>query len=55
MFLDTIRNNILFGKSFDEDFYRKVVKATTLDKDLSMLPDYDLTFVGESGITLSGG
>ncbi|PVG03230.1 P-loop containing nucleoside triphosphate hydrolase protein [Serendipita vermifera] len=51
----TIRENICFGKEFDEEKYWKVVKDSCLEADLDMLPNGDMTEVGEKGITLSGG
>ncbi|KAI3405274.2 hypothetical protein KGF56_001920, partial [Candida oxycetoniae] len=51
----TVRENILFGKPFDIEKYRKVLFACALEDDIAMLPAGDRTEVGESGITLSGG
>ncbi|XP_051884033.1 ATP-binding cassette sub-family C member 12 isoform X2 [Pristis pectinata] len=55
IFHGTIRENILFGKMFDEERYEKVVEVCSLEQDLAMLPFGDLTEVGERGINLSGG
>ncbi|OCT79575.1 ATP-binding cassette sub-family C member 10 [Xenopus laevis] len=51
----TIRENILFGKEFNEKLYQDVVEACALNDDLSILPSGDQTEVGENGVTLSGG
>lgn len=51
----TIKENIIFGCKFDVDFYQKTIKACALESDLEILPDGDLTQVGEKGISLSGG
>ncbi|XP_057699514.1 ATP-binding cassette sub-family C member 10 isoform X2 [Corythoichthys intestinalis] len=51
----SVRDNILFGKSYDASFYRAVVEACALTDDLAILPDGDRTEVGENGVTLSGG
>ncbi|KAG6832807.1 hypothetical protein H0H92_009426 [Tricholoma furcatifolium] len=51
----TIRENICFGRPFDEDKYWKAVNDSCLRPDLEMLPNGDLTEVGEKGISLSGG
>lgn len=51
----TLRDNILFGKSFDKDLYDRVVEACALKADLEMLPAGDQTEIGEKGINLSGG
>ncbi|XP_071488858.1 ATP-binding cassette sub-family C member 4-like [Diadema antillarum] len=55
VFSGTLRDNILFGKKFDADKYKRVLTACALKTDLSLLPDSDLTLVGDRGITLSGG
>ncbi|XP_055636687.1 multidrug resistance-associated protein 1-like isoform X2 [Toxorhynchites rutilus septentrionalis] len=51
----TLRDNILFGKQFDERKYDKVLECCALKPDLEMLPGGDLTEIGEKGINLSGG
>ncbi|XP_055346894.1 uncharacterized protein LOC129594288 [Paramacrobiotus metropolitanus] len=51
----TLRDNILFGKPFDERRYHKVIEACALQPDLAMLPGGDQTEIGEKGINLSGG
>ncbi|KAF9046870.1 ABC transporter [Hymenopellis radicata] len=51
----TIRENICFGRPFDEKRYWKAIKNSCLEPDLDMLPNGDLTEVGEKGISLSGG
>ncbi|CAH7687177.1 hypothetical protein PPACK8108_LOCUS21917, partial [Phakopsora pachyrhizi] len=51
----TVRENILFGHSFDEELYKNVIEACALLDDLAMLKDGDETQVGEKGISLSGG
>ncbi|KAF9947554.1 hypothetical protein BGZ72_010475 [Mortierella alpina] len=51
----TIRNNILFGKEFDQTRYDAVVEGCALSTDFDILESGDKTEVGEQGITLSGG
>lgn len=51
----TIRDNILFGKAFDDGKYKSVLSACGLAEDIYLLPSGDLTNVGEGGMTLSGG
>ncbi|KAM7136425.1 ATP-binding cassette sub-family C member 10 isoform 3-T3 [Molossus nigricans] len=51
----TIRDNILFGKTFDAQLYKEVLEACALNDDLSILPAGDQTEVGEKGVALSGG
>lgn len=51
----TVRDNITFGLAYDEKFYRQVVYSCALEPDLKILPDGDLTEIGERGVSLSGG
>lgn len=51
----SVRENILFGKKFDKDFYEKTISACQLKSDFEVLPNGDATLVGEKGISLSGG
>ncbi|XP_074312421.1 ABC transporter C family member 8-like isoform X2 [Silene latifolia] len=51
----TIRENILYGKQMDEDRYKKAIKVTALDKDISTFSHGDLTEIGQRGINMSGG
>ncbi|XP_061546477.1 multidrug resistance-associated protein 4 [Phycodurus eques] len=55
VFPGTIRSNILFGKELDLRMYEKVLRACALKRDLELLPDGDLTLIGDRGATLSGG
>ncbi|EFP76864.2 uncharacterized protein PGTG_02325 [Puccinia graminis f. sp. tritici CRL 75-36-700-3] len=52
---DTIRDNIIFGSEMDEKRYQAVIHAACLQADLDMLPQGDMTLIGEKGINLSGG
>ncbi|CAK7197677.1 ATP-binding cassette transporter yor1 [Sporothrix eucalyptigena] len=51
----TLRKNIMFGKEYNEKWYKDVIKACALQPDLDMLPAGDATEIGERGITISGG
>ena len=51
----SVKENILFGKDYDRRWYESVVDACALLPDLEMLPNGDLTEIGERGITVSGG
>uniref|UniRef100_A0A8W7PDN0 ABC-type glutathione-S-conjugate transporter n=1 Tax=Anopheles coluzzii TaxID=1518534 RepID=A0A8W7PDN0_ANOCL len=51
----TLRDNILFGRPFDQAKYDKVIECCALRPDLEMLPGGDTTEIGEKGINLSGG
>lgn len=51
----TVRENIIFGKPYDERTYTDVIRQCCLEADLATLVDGDQTVVGEKGISLSGG
>uniref|UniRef100_A0A182F1W1 Uncharacterized protein n=1 Tax=Anopheles albimanus TaxID=7167 RepID=A0A182F1W1_ANOAL len=51
----TLKDNILFGKPFDERRYQRIIEACALKPDIEMLPGGDMTEIGEKGINLSGG
>lgn len=55
LFLSSVRKNILFGQTYDQNLYRRVVKVCALERDFELFPDGDKTFVGERGVSLSGG
>ncbi|CAN8068720.1 unnamed protein product [Agarophyton chilense] len=55
IFNDTLRNNITFGKEFDEHLYKKALDVSALKYDIDILPAGDMTAIGEKGINLSGG
>jgi len=43
----TLRDNILFGKPFDEERYNRILDACALRPDLQILPAGDVTEIGE--------
>ncbi|KAF9137002.1 Multidrug resistance-associated protein 1 [Mortierella sp. GBA39] len=51
----TLRENILFGLEYDQERYDRIIAASGLEPDLTMLPAGDQTEIGERGINLSGG
>ncbi|XP_044727746.1 ATP-binding cassette sub-family C member 4-like [Chrysoperla carnea] len=55
LFSGSIRNNILFGLSYNENKYKDVIEACSLTKDLLQFPYGDQTIVGDKGASLSGG
>ncbi|XP_078268090.1 ATP-binding cassette sub-family C member 5-like [Rhinoraja longicauda] len=55
LFNASLRDNILFGKSYDEDRYHNVLEACCLYPDIEVLPSEDMTEIGEHGANLSGG
>lgn len=51
----TLKQNILFGKTFRKYKYEKVIEACALLKDLEAMPEGSETAIGERGVTVSGG
>jgi len=51
----SLRDNVLFGKKYDEDKYHQALEAACMEADINLLPNGDDTEIGEKGITLSGG
>lgn len=51
----TVRDNILFGKGYDEKHYITTVQVCNLVSDFKLLPAGDLTEIGGRGVNLSGG
>ncbi|GFR41483.1 hypothetical protein Agub_g2174, partial [Astrephomene gubernaculifera] len=51
----SVRENIVFGSPWDEQWYGAVVRACCLTDDLAGLPAGDATELGERGVNLSGG
>lgn len=43
----TIRENVLFGSEFDEERYWSAIHDSCLERDLELLPNGDMTEVGE--------
>jgi ABC-type multidrug transport system fused ATPase/permease subunit len=51
----TLRNNILFGRKYDQERYEWVLDRCCLVPDLQTLPAGDRTEIGAMGLNLSGG
>uniref|UniRef100_A0A914WYV8 ABC-type glutathione-S-conjugate transporter n=1 Tax=Plectus sambesii TaxID=2011161 RepID=A0A914WYV8_9BILA len=51
----TLRENILFGSPFNQQYYDQVVEGCALLPDFAVLQAGDNTEIGEKGINLSGG
>ena len=51
----TVRENIIFGREYNQQRYDDVIHACALEEDMELFPAGDLTEVGEKGINLSGG
>lgn len=55
IFAGTVKDNILFGKQYNERRFNDVLSACELEYDAKMLPDGINTVIGEKGINVSGG
>ncbi|XP_061102942.1 ATP-binding cassette sub-family C member 12-like [Conger conger] len=55
IFSGTVRDNILMKEEFDQTRYDKAILVCSLQPDLDILPDGDMTEIGERGANLSGG
>ncbi|XP_075676248.1 multidrug resistance-associated protein 1-like isoform X2 [Dermatophagoides pteronyssinus] len=51
----TVRKNITFASSYDEQKYKKILRSCCLEADMKILEAGDRTEIGERGINLSGG
>ena len=43
----TVRDNIIFGKNYDQSFYNKVIESCALVSDFQILKGGDSTEIGE--------
>ena len=55
IFAASVRENILFGKSENQERLAEVVQVCELEADLAQLPNGLDTLVGEAGLNISGG
>mmetsp|Transcript_7887 Transcript_7887/g.22525 ORF Transcript_7887/g.22525 Transcript_7887/m.22525 type:complete len:1670 (-) Transcript_7887:66-5075(-) len=55
IFGGTVRENILFGKDFEQSRYNEAVDAACLMTDFEALPGGDSTELGDKGVNVSGG
>jgi len=55
IFTGTVRENILFGRTFNQVQYHSVLEVCDLNPDISSFPKGDLTMIGQRGVMLSGG
>ncbi|XP_044159188.1 multidrug resistance-associated protein 1-like [Bufo gargarizans] len=51
----TFKENVVFGRTLDKDWYNNVIQACALLPDLKILSGGEDTEIGEKGINLSGG
>ena len=52
---DTVRNNIVFKRQFDQEKYNKVINICQLTPDFELFKSGDMTQVSDKGSNLSGG
>ncbi|CAF0980830.1 unnamed protein product [Rotaria sp. Silwood1] len=55
IFSSTVKNNVLFGKEYNQNLFQSVVNVTALDTDFEQLSNGANTLVGDHGVMLSGG
>lgn len=55
LFNTTLRENITLGKNFTQEELNRVLRASSLDRDIAALPQGLDTLAGEGGENLSGG
>ena len=55
VFSGTIRDNVLFGRRFDEARYHEILDICCMHTDLKHFSFGDLTEIGSRGVSLSGG
>ena len=55
IFAGTFRDNVTFGRPYEPEFYKTVVKACSLENDLKLFAQGDMSEIGERGNNLSGG
>ncbi|KAJ3043701.1 hypothetical protein HDV00_004474 [Rhizophlyctis rosea] len=51
----SLRENVTFGREWDEERYWNAIRCAALERDLEVLESGDMTMIGERGINLSGG
>lgn len=51
----TIRDNVTFGRKFDEERFQGALKASQLANDIDLFARGADTTIGERGVNISGG
>lgn len=51
----SVVENIVFGDKYNKSRFKRVIEACALGPDIDILPDKEMTMIGERGIVLSGG
>lgn len=52
---DTLRKNILFGRSYDKQLYQRALLLSALQDDIKAFNKGDDIILGDKGVSLSGG
>lgn len=52
---DSVQENVLIGHDMNPQAYKQAIAVSQLGPDLDILPNGDLTEIGDRGVTLSGG
>ena len=52
---DTVKNNIIFKRAFNEEKYKEVVNKCQLEPDFELFKSGDMTQISDKGSNLSGG
>jgi len=55
IFNDTIKNNIILNKPYDEDLFNKITKITMLNNYIAKFRNKAEQIIGDGGLALSGG
>lgn len=55
IFDDTIKNNIVFDKTYDPKFFDEIIRICSLNDLLNKIDNSDNPFLGQSGKKISGG
>lgn len=51
----TIKDNILFGKKYNEELFNKALEVSQMKRDVEQFANGADTVIGERGINISGG
>jgi ABC-type multidrug transport system fused ATPase/permease subunit len=51
----SLKQNIIYGSSYDHDKYKQVIEACALQEDINKLSELDDTEIEFNGSNLSGG
>ena len=51
----SIKDNIIFGKNYDDALFNKALEVSQLVKDVEAFANGKETIIGERGINISGG